>query len=172
MPVAVIVVSMLAMLLTTPSEASESCMSKTEARQHFGSVHIYWHGRDHCWGAAPPRRYHWIQNVQRKRQVHEVQRKIDQPKWHDSMSAMSSEDKPAQTAVLAPWLDRWVDIEPPQLPMIARWVDIVQVKSQPPSERKPEPMVSPRAVVLVLVAIVLALTLATIELLFRGTTYE
>jgi len=22
-------------------------MSKTEARQHFGSVHIYWHGKDH-----------------------------------------------------------------------------------------------------------------------------
>jgi hypothetical protein len=45
--VAVIVVSML--MVATPSEASQSCMSKTEARQHFGSVHIYWHGQDHCW---------------------------------------------------------------------------------------------------------------------------
>ncbi len=56
--------------------------------------------------------------------------------------------------------------------MVARWVDIVQVKSPPASERKPEPVVSPRAMVLVLVAIALALTLATIELVFRGTTYE
>jgi len=49
MPIAVIAVSMLVMLVVaTPSEASQSCMSKTEARQQFGSVHIYWYGRDHC----------------------------------------------------------------------------------------------------------------------------
>ncbi len=173
MPVAVIVVSMLVMLvMTTPSQASESCMSKTEARQHFGSVHIYWHGQDHCWDVAPTRRHHQIQNVQRKRQVHEVQRKIDQPKWQDSMSAMLPEDKPVQTTVQKPWVERWVDIEPPQLPIVARWVDIVQVKPPPIIERKPEPMVSPRAVMLVFIAIALALTLATIELLFRGMIYK
>jgi hypothetical protein len=33
-------------------------------------------------------------------------------------------------------------------------------------------MVSPRALVLVLATIAMALTLATIELLFRGVTYE
>jgi hypothetical protein len=170
MPVAVIVVSMLVMLvMTAPSQASESCMSKTEARQHFGSVHIYWHGKDHCWDAAPTRRHHQIQNVQGKRQVHEIERKIDQPKWRDSMSEMLPEDKPVQT----PWVDRWVDIEPPQRPpIVARWVDIVQVKPPPIIERKSEPMVSPRAVMLVFIAIALALTLATIELLFRGMTYE
>jgi hypothetical protein len=43
MRVAVIVVSML--MVATPSAASQSCMSKTEARQHFGSMHIYWHGQ-------------------------------------------------------------------------------------------------------------------------------
>jgi hypothetical protein len=170
MPVAVIVVSMLVMLvMTTPSQASASCMSKTEARQHFGSVHIYWHGQDHCWDATPTRRHHQIQNVQRKRQVHEVQRKIDQPNWHDSMSAMLPEDKPVQTTVQTPWVDRWIDIEPPQLPIVARWVDI---EPPPIIVRKPEPVVSPRTLVLVLAAIALALTLATIELLFRGMIYE
>ena len=155
MPVAVIVVSMLVMLVVaTPSQASESCMSKTEARQQFSSVHIYWHGQDHCWDATPTRRHHQIQNVQRKRQVHEVQQKIDQPKWHDSMSAMLPDDKPVQTTVQAPW------------------VDIVQVRPPPNIERKPAPMVSPRAVMLVFIAIALALTLATIELLFRGTIHE
>jgi hypothetical protein len=173
MPVAVIVVSMLVMLVVaTPSQASESCMSKTEARQQFSSVHIYWHGQDHCWDATPTRRHHQIQNVQRNRQVHEVERKIDQPKWHDSMSEMLPDDEPVQTTVQTPWVDRWIDIEPPQLPVVAPWVDIVQVRPPPNIERKPAPMVSPRAVMLVFIAIALALTLATIELLFRGTIHE
>jgi hypothetical protein len=172
---AALVVSMLVMLVvTTPSEASESCMSKTEARQHFGSVYIYWHGQDHCWDATPTRRHHRIQNVQRNRQVHEVKRKIDQPKWHDSMSEMLPDDQPVRTTVQAPWVDRWVDFEPPQLPIAARWVDIVQVKSPPVIERKPEPVISPRTVMLVFIAIALALalTLATIKLLFRGMIHE
>ena len=42
-------------VLTTPSEASTSCMSKTEARQHFGSAHLQWHGPEHCWDATPTR---------------------------------------------------------------------------------------------------------------------
>jgi hypothetical protein len=173
MPVAVIVVSMLVMLVvTTPSEATESCMSKTEARQHFGPVHIYWHGQDHCWDAAPTRRYHRVQDVSRKRRVHEVERKIDQPRWHDSMLEMLPDDEPVQTAVRTRWLDRWVDIESRQLPLAARWVDIAQVKSPPVIERKPESMASSRAAVLVFVAVTLAMTLATIELLFRGMTYE
>jgi hypothetical protein len=42
MPIAVIAVSILVMLVVaTPSEALQSCMSKTEARAHSGSVHIY-----------------------------------------------------------------------------------------------------------------------------------
>jgi hypothetical protein len=55
MRVAVMVV--LVSVLTTPSEASTSCMSKTEARQHFGTVYLYWHGLEHCWDATPTRPY-------------------------------------------------------------------------------------------------------------------
>jgi hypothetical protein len=155
MRVAVIVV--LLMVLTTPSEASKSCMTKTEARQRFGSVHIYWHGEGHCWDAIPTRRHH---------QIRKVQQKIDEPKWHESMSEMLPDEEPVQT----PWVDRWVDIEPPQLPIVARWVDIVQVA--PPSiiERKPEPMVTPRGVVMVIIAI--ALALAIVEVLFGSIIYE
>jgi hypothetical protein len=155
MRVAVIVVLM--MVLTTPSEASKSCMTKTEARQRFGSVHIYWHGEGHCWDAIPTRRHH---------QIRKVQQKIDEPKWHESMSEMLPDEEPVQT----PWVDRWVDIEPPQLPIVARWVDIVQVA--PPSiiERKPEPMVTPRGVVMVIIAI--ALALAIVEVLFGSIIYE
>jgi hypothetical protein len=155
MRVAVIVVLM--MVLTTPSEASKSCMTKTEARQRFGSVHIYWHGDGHCWDTMPTRRHH---------QIRKVQQKIDEPKWHESMSEMLPDEEPVQT----PWVDRWVDIEPPQLPIVARWVDIVQVA--PPSiiERKPEPMVTPRGVVMVIIAI--ALALAIVEVLFGSIIYE
>jgi len=153
MRVAVIVVSML--MVAAPSEASRSCMGKTEARQHFGSVHIYWHGADHCWDATPTRRHHQI--------IHKVERKIDQPKWQDSVSRMIPDDEPVQTAVQTPWVDRWVDIEPTQLTLVARKDDIAQVTPPPLSEPNPEP----RGVVLVLVFIAIALTLAIIEVLFR-----
>jgi hypothetical protein len=155
MRVAVIVVLML--VLTTPSEASTSCMTKTEARQHFGSVHIYWHGADHCWDATPTRRNH---------QIHKVQQKIDEPKWHEAMSEILPDEEPVQTL----WVDRWVDIEPPQIvPIVARWVDSVQVAPPPIIERIPEPMVTPRGVVMVIFTI--ALTLA-IVVLFGGLIYE
>src|SRR6202790_3257090 len=98
MPIAVIAVSMLVMLVAaTPSKASPSCMSRTEARQHFDSVHIYWHGKDHCWDATPTRRRH---------QIHKVRQIIDQPKWRNLMSNMLPDEEPVQT----PWVNRWVDI--------------------------------------------------------------
>jgi hypothetical protein len=169
MPIAVIAVSMLVILaVATPSEASQSCMSKTEARQHIGSVHIYWHGRDHCWDATPTRRHHQINKVQRKIQIHEVQENINPPNWHDSMSKMLPDEEPVQT----PWVDRWANIEPSQLPIVARWVDIVQVAPLPIIERETEPMVTPRGVLLMLVFIAIVLTLGTIEVLFRCTIYE
>jgi hypothetical protein len=82
MRVAVMVVLM--SVLTTPSEASKSCMTKTEARQHFGSVHIYWHGVNRCWDARPSRRYH---------EIHKAQQEIDQPKWYESMSEMLPDEE-------------------------------------------------------------------------------
>src|SRR6266704_2167918 len=113
MRVAVIVVFV--SVLATASEASKSCMSKTEAHQHFGS-YIYWHGKDHCWDATPPARYHRVRNVQRN---------VDKPKWRNSMSKMLPDAEPVQAAPpvptaspaqaapavqAAPWVNRWVDI--------------------------------------------------------------
>jgi hypothetical protein len=127
-------------VLTTPSEASKSCKSKTEARQH-------------CLDATPTRR---------QRQMHKVRQKIDQPEWRNSMSKMLPDEEPVQT----PWVNRWVDIEPAQLPIFGRRVDIVQV-SPPPIIERTEPMVTPRGVMLVIITIVL--TLAIVEVLFGGT---
>ena len=148
-----------ASVLTTPSEASRSCMTKTEARRHFGSVHIYWHGAGHCWNATSTGRHH---------RVHKVQRKIDPPKWRDSMSKMlpdeTSKTLPDEEPVQKTWGNRWVDIESP--PVISRWVDIIQVT--PPSiiEPKSEPMVALRGVVMLVIAI--TLTLAIVEFLSIG----
>jgi hypothetical protein len=69
MRVVVFVVVMLSM--ATTAEASKSCMSKTEARKHFGSVHLYWHGEDHCWDATSIRLHHQL--------VRQAARKLDQP---------------------------------------------------------------------------------------------
>jgi hypothetical protein len=57
----------------------------------------------------------------------------------------------------APWTNRWVDIEPS--PIVSRWVDIAQVA--PPSiiKREPEPLVTPRGLVMVMVIITIILTL-------------
>ena len=147
-------------VLATPSEASRSCMTKTEARQHFGSVHIYWHGARHCWNATPTRRHH---------RVHKVQRKINPPKWRESMSKMlpdeMSKTLPDEEPVQQTWVDRWVDIESP--PIVSRWVDIVQVTPPPPIvESKSEPMVTLRGVVMLIIAI--TLTLAIVEFLSIG----
>ena len=159
MRIGVIVVSML--VLTTSSEASKSCMTKTEARQHFGSVHIYWHGNDHCWDATSTRRHHRIHSVRQKIRLHTVQEKNHQPKWHDSMSEMLPAEAPVQT----PWVARQVDIEPspppPQISIAERWVDIVQV-APPLAIRKPEPMVTPRGVVMVIIIITLTLAIVMV----------
>ncbi len=133
MPVVVITASMLvSLVLMGPSEASQPCVSRAEARQHSGSVHLYRHGRDHCWDAVPTCGNH---------QIHSIQRAIEQPGPTDAI--------------------------PEMLPDDARWIDIDQVA--PPSiiERKPEPTDLSRGVVLV--AIVVVMTLGTIEALFRGT---
>src|SRR5580700_7331831 len=112
----------LILMVATPSEASESCMSVTEARHHFGLVHIYWHGPDHCWDASPGRQQRGIS--------HTVTSKPDQRKWRDAMSEMvpdaraASEFAPDAQVAQILWFDRWVDIKPSELPLIARRVDI------------------------------------------------
>ena len=98
------------------------------------------------------------------------------------MSAMLPDDEPVQTlgaktsrdaenqgndgaAANTLWIYRWVNIEPSQAPILARGLDTVQVTPPPIIERRPEPILTPRDVILVCITIVL--TLGTIEVLFR-----
>lgn len=213
----VLVLAVAMLMLPTTSEASKSCMSKTEARKHFGLVHIYWHGADHCWDASSTRLHHPL--------IRKVEHRIDRPgsqdadrqdsspqdasrqeaglqaasqqgskfqdfksqgfksqdsrqlksPWQASMSQMTADDEPVRSPVQAPvqvplqrfaqraWADRWVDIEPAQLPLADRWVDIAPV-TPPPSRSVPDPEL--RMMVLGLVFIVIALMLAIIQVLF------
>jgi len=155
----------LVLVVSTPSEASQSCMTKSEARQHFGSAHLYWHGKDHCWDATPIRwrhQAHRVQKIRKVEQIRNVQRKIDRPSWYESMSEMLPAEEPAEEPAKTSWVDRWVDIEPAQRPM----VEIAAVAPPTVIERRPEPMLTPRTVLMAIVAI--ALTLAIVELLFGG----
>ena len=165
-------------ILATASEASPSCETMTEARQHYGSAHLYWHGADHCWTATAARRHHRIHYVREKtdhqdrekadRQArpktdHQAEPKIDRPKWHESMSQMlPGDEEPVRTS----WVDRWVDIEPAQSPLGARWVDIVQAAPADIMEGESEPIITPRSVMMVIT--VLTLTLAIVEFLIIG----
>jgi hypothetical protein len=81
------------------------------------------------------------------------------------MSKMPANEEPAQKS----WVNRWVDIEPPQLPMVERRADITQpvdiTQPEPLPIRKSEPMVTPRGVVMVI--IIILLTLAVV-MIFEG----
>ena len=81
------------------------------------------------------------------------------------MSKMPPHEEPVQKS----WVNRWVDIEPPQLPMVERRADITQpadiAQPEPLPIRKPEPMITPRGVVMVI--IIILLTLAVV-MIFEG----
>src|SRR5882672_4687711 len=143
MRVAVLVVFV--SVLTTPSKASQSCMSKTEARHSFHSSHIYWHGVDHCWDATPIRRHGG------QHRAHHHEPKPTPP----TVMPMPSPDLITAT----PWVEHWNDI-----------TQVVPPKPIVVIERKPEPMVTPRGVVMVIITIVL--TLVIVEILFGGMINE
>jgi hypothetical protein len=92
MRVAVMVVTLL--VYTSPSLASESCMSMAEARRQYPSVHIYWHGPGHCWDGTVAQR-HRIHRVQRGGPIREVRQKMDQPNIDQSTTDQSTTDQPA-----------------------------------------------------------------------------
>jgi hypothetical protein len=76
MRVAVIVASIL--VVASSSYASDSCMTKDEARSHFATSYLYWHGLGHCWDANSGRR----QLIRNQQESNEVVRNEDrEPKW-------------------------------------------------------------------------------------------
>ena len=106
-------------------------MSQSEARQRFGSVHLYWHGPDHCWDATPGR--HRIISKNQSNVDRQAQRARHHSGWREAMSEMLPGDAPVEAsnagvasgAAATSWLDRWIDI--------------AQVVPRSQTERQPEP---------------------------------
>jgi hypothetical protein len=43
------VTALMLMVSIVFASASSGCMTKNEARRHYPTAHLYWHGRGHCW---------------------------------------------------------------------------------------------------------------------------
>jgi hypothetical protein len=152
MRVAVIVVFM--SLLTTRSEASTSCMSKTEARQHFGTVYLYWHGPEHCWDAIPTHLHGVRRRVRHPEPTPHFAVPLPSPDLRRSANAMATDEPETELITVIPWVERWTDITQ-RTPAASI---VVTDKS--------ESTVTPRDAVMVIIAIIL--TLAVVEFLFGG----
>jgi hypothetical protein len=144
-------------VLTTPSEASTSCMSKTEARQHFGAVHLFLHGPEHCWDATPTRS-HGVRH--RVRHEPELTPRfvvpMPSPDLRRSANVMNTDEPETDLIPATPWVERWIDI-----------TQVVPPKPIVVTKREPETMVTPRGIVMVIITI--AMTLAIVALLLGGT---
>jgi hypothetical protein len=138
-------------LLTTRSEASTSCMSKTEARQHFGTVYLYWHRPEHCWDATPTRPH----GVRHRVHVEPTPRSavpMPSPDLRRSANAMATDELETDLITATPWAERWTDI-----------TQVVPPKPIVVTERKP--MMTPRVVMGI---ITITLTLAIVAFLLGG----
>ena len=153
MRVAVIVVFV--SLLTTRSEASTSCMSKTEARQQFGTVYLYWHGPEHCWDATPTRLHGVRHRARHPEPTPHFVVPIPLPDLRRSANAMAPDEPETELITVIPWVERWTDI-----------TQRTPAASIVVTARKSEPTVTSRDAVMVIIAIVL--TLAVVEFLFGG----
>jgi hypothetical protein len=156
--------------LTVPLHALSSCMSQSEARQHYGSVHLYWHGPDHCWDATPGR--HRIVRKNQSNAGRQAERARHRSDWREAMSEMLPNDASVRVsdagaaggAAASNWLDRWIDI--------------IQVVPRPHIERQPEPAAASPApepesgsmphFVVILAFFAFLLIFATIEILLRN----
>ena len=164
MRVAVIVVGLV--VVSTPSQASRSCMTRVEARQQFATSHLYWYGRGHCWHAMTPSRrrvaVHWVrENVQREAQRGPAEPNNPEPKWREAMSEMPTANEAPSPSVN--WETRWVEIA--QVPLGGDKVALEDAVAN--AAHRIERMFTPMSVLLAFLAS-LGLTLALIEtLLFR-----
>jgi len=185
MRVAVIVVGLV--VVSTPSQASKSCMTQDEARQQFATSHLYWHGSGHCWDAMTPSRrvvHRLRENVQREAQRDAPEPNNPESKWREAMSEMLTDDPPP--ALRSPPESSWAydanEAPSPGVNWENRWVEIAQINAtfasdkadqedaSPNGPHRIEPMFTPMRLLLAFLALVL--TLALIEALFRSTIYE
>ena len=163
MRVAVIVVGLV--VVSTPSQASRSCMTQAEARQQFATSHLYWHG-SHCWDAMTPSRRGVVprvrENVQREAQRDAPEPNNPEPKWRETMPEMLTANEAPSPSVN--WESRWVEIA--QVPLGGDKIALEDAVAN--AAHRIERMFTPMSLLLAFLAS-LGLTLALIEtILFRS----
>ena len=163
MRVAVIVVGLV--VVSTPSQASRSCMTQAEARQQFATSHLYWHG-SHCWDAMTPSRRGVVprvrENVQREAERDAPEPNNPEPKWRETMPEMLTANEAPSPSVN--WENRWVEIA--QVPLGGDKAP--QEDASANAAHRIERMFTPMSLLLAFLAS-LGLTLALIEtILFRS----
>ena len=153
MRVAVIVVGLV--VVSTPSQASRSCMTQAEARRQFATSHLYWHG-SHCWDAMTPSRRGVVprvrENVQREAERDAPEPNNPEPKWRETMPEMLTANEAPSPSVN--WENRWVEIA--QVPTLAG-DKAAQEDASANATHRIEPTFTPMHVLLAFLAIVLAL---------------
>jgi hypothetical protein len=131
----------LILIVSTPSRAAASCFNMAQARQHFGSVHIYWHGADHCWDASPGSRAHHS-----VRKFVTVAARPASPKWRNAFSEMVTEPKaasepetPAAQVSQIILQDRPADIGSSEPTPASRLADVPRAMPPPVESTTPHP---------------------------------
>jgi len=124
MRVAVIVVSML--VISTSSYASDSCLTKDEARKHFATSYLYWHGSGHCWDAHSGR-LRSESNI-RQKSKEEVRKEGSEPNWREAHSQVLSPNATLSAPQSQPSKGHEATRETSEGAALSqRWVDIAQV---------------------------------------------
>ena len=180
----VVVIALASSPAFSPSLASPSCMTQSEARAKFPREHLWWHGPNRCWDATPPSRARLAQR-NKAREAKQAEREVtaepeaaeekkpsrwaSDNRWRDAMSKASPADLAGMTAPAR----AQAGIEPadttaaPRIDWRERWVDITQ-RMPPATDRagpadlaadagRAEPIVTPVRVMLALLVLLLAL---------------
>ena len=94
-------------VVSTPSQASWSCMTRAEARQQSPTSHLYWYGSGHCWHAMTPSRRRVRENVQREAQRDPAERNNPEPKWREEAPSPRRMEPAQKSAPEATFDDLW-----------------------------------------------------------------
>jgi len=149
-------------------------MTKAEARKHFVTSYLYWHGSQHCWDASSGRRP-ITRNIQSNTEA--IPREDREPKWHQARSlglpsdaAPSAQSQPSEnygapseTSVGTLWSDRWAD-----LVQEARGLDAqasyampsVVMPSMKATGRRSVPVIAAGGLILILLSVLLIVAFA------------
>jgi hypothetical protein len=101
-------------------------MTKDEARKHFATSYLYWHGSGHCWDANSGRLR--SESHTRQKGKEEVRKEESEPNWREAHSQLLSPEAALSAPQSQPSEGHEATRETSEgAPLSQRWVDIAQV---------------------------------------------